>query len=85
LSFSLDSKDDDIEKVDIYDKPIKGVMVITKKPEEEPSTFLSKSAITQKSTIVDDIICHICKRKFLSAEKLKLHEDLSALHKVFIL
>ena len=27
------------------------------------------------------IICHICERKFQSLEKLKLHEDQSALHK----
>jgi hypothetical protein len=32
----------------------------------------------------DDFLCLICQRKFKNAEKLKMHQEISAMHKVII-
>jgi hypothetical protein len=76
LAFTLDnSKDDDFERVEITEK--KQIQEIKIK---EDSKLAFKLETTENES--EGFICHLCKRKFASAEKLKLHEDLSALHKV---
>jgi hypothetical protein len=73
--------------VDVYKKPkVEAMPIIENKPDnvkESISTFIPTPVEELPSTI-DEYICHVCKRKFPNADKLKLHEDLSALHKVTI-
>ena len=41
--------------------------------------------IEQKHNIIsEEFVCYVCKRKFPTQDKLKMHEEMSTLHKVII-
>ncbi len=48
-----------------------------------PDIIINKEPINIEEN--DDFLCLICQRKFKTFEKLKMHEEISAMHKVIII
>ncbi len=78
LTFEDNTNLDEYENVVVMDKVVRPSLATTISAPKEGRVYLFL-VIEEKN---EEFICHVCKRKFPTQEKLKMHEEMSALHKV---